>query len=80
MSTQLSQEQMQAIDNYGESIQTLGDYITAVRKIPGMYLGPLQGAGYINQIREIFLNCIETDAPLEKIEVIRSLTRISKCR
>lgn len=59
MSTQLSQEQMQAIDNYGESIQTLGDYITAVRKIPGMYLGPLQGAGYTNQIREIFQNSVD---------------------
>ncbi|WP_455099567.1 hypothetical protein [Peptostreptococcus stomatis] len=31
-------------------------------------------------MREIFLNCIETDTPLEKIEIIRNLTRISKCK
>lgn len=31
-------------------------------------------------MREIFLNCIETDMPLEKIEIIRNLTRISKCK
>lgn len=31
-------------------------------------------------MREIFLNCIETDTPLEKIEIIRNLTRVSKCK
>lgn len=31
-------------------------------------------------MREIFLNCIETDTPLEKIEIVRNLTRISKCK
>ena len=31
-------------------------------------------------MREVFLNCIETDAPLGKIEIIRNLSRISKCK
>lgn len=57
--TQLSKEQQEAIDNYGGQIKTLKDFVTAVRKRPGMYLGPLSNRGLLNMMREIFQNSID---------------------
>lgn len=52
----LTQEQIQNIQNYGNEIQTLKDFVEAVRKLPGMYIGPIGDRGFINMVREIFQN------------------------
>lgn len=55
----LDKEMQEAIDNYGDNIKTLEDFCTAVKTRPGMYLGPLSGEGYLNEIREIFQNSVD---------------------
>lgn len=55
----LTEEQKQAIDNYGKEIKTFKDHVTAVRKKPGMYIGHVGSKGYLNMMREIFQNCID---------------------
>ena len=55
----LSKEQIESIDNYGNEIKTLKDFVSAVRKRPGMYLGPISNKGLLNMMREIFQNCID---------------------
>ena len=52
----LTEEQIQNIANYGKEIQTLKDFVEAVRKKPGMYIGYLGDKGFINMFREIFQN------------------------
>lgn len=52
----LTQEQIESIQNYGDQIKTLKDFVEAVRKRPGMYIGYLGNKGFINMIREIFQN------------------------
>lgn len=60
MSKQVLDEQTkQAIDNYGKRIQTLKDFVTAVRKVPGMYITFLGDKGFLNMIREVFQNSID---------------------
>ena len=59
MGEKLNQEMMESIDNYGSRIRTLKDFVTAVRTRPGMYIGPIGNAGFLNMIREIFQNCID---------------------
>lgn len=56
---ELSDIQKQAIQTYIDEIKTLEDYVTAVRKVPGMYIGPIGNLGYLNMIREIFQNSID---------------------
>ena len=55
----ITEEQKQAIDNYGKRISTLKDFVAACRKRPGHMIGPLGGAGLLNMIREIFQNSID---------------------
>ncbi len=52
----LTQEQIENIKNYGDEIHTLKDFVEAVRKRPGMYIGPIGNRGFINMVREIFQN------------------------
>ena len=52
----LTEEQIKNIENYGNEIQTLKDFVEAVRKRPGMYIGPIGNKGFINMVREIFQN------------------------
>ena len=52
----LTQEQIDNIQNYGNEIQTLKDFVESVRKLPGMYIGPIGNRGFINMVREIFQN------------------------
>lgn len=56
---ELSKEMQQAIDNYGDDIKTLKDFVTAVRKRPGMYIGHVGTKGFKNMQREIFQNAID---------------------
>lgn len=55
----ITEEQKQAIDNYGARISTLKDFVAACRKRPGMHIGPLGGPGMLNMIREIFQNAVD---------------------
>lgn len=55
----LSEDMKRSIDTYENDISTLEDYVTAVRTIPGMYIGPIGTMGYVNMIREIFQNGID---------------------
>lgn len=55
----LTKEQMEQIDSYSQSIKTLDGLVKQVRKRPGMYIGPVGNAGYLNMIREIFQNSID---------------------
>ena len=56
MSNKLSKEMIDNIVNYGNEIKSLKDFITAVRKRPGMYIGSIGNKGLINLIREILQN------------------------
>lgn len=55
----LDKEIQEAIDNYGDDIQTLKDFQTAVRTRPGMYIGPIGVPGFLNMMREIFQNSVD---------------------
>lgn len=55
----LSAEQMKHIDSYGDNIKTIKEFVEAVRKRPGMYIGPRGSAGFLNMIREIFQNALD---------------------
>lgn len=57
--TELTEEQKKAIQSYNNEIKTLDSYVTAVRKVPGMYIGPIGNMGFLNMIREIFQNSID---------------------
>lgn len=56
---ELTAEQKAAIDNYGSEIKTLKDFVTAVRRKPGMYIGHVGVQGVINMHREIYSNSID---------------------
>lgn len=47
------------VDNYSNSIVTLKDFVTAVRKLPGMYCAGVGNAGFLSLIREIYQNSID---------------------
>ena len=57
--TELSKEMQAAIDNYGERIETLQDFVTAVKLRYSMYLGAAHAPGFLHMIREIFQNSID---------------------
>lgn len=56
VAAKMSDDMIANIKNYGEEITTLKDFITAVRKRPGMYIGSIGNKGLINLIREILQN------------------------
>jgi DNA gyrase/topoisomerase IV subunit B len=55
----LNESQIQAIENYGDRIETIKDFMTAVRKLPGMYIGFVGTRGFVTMCREIFQNSID---------------------
>lgn len=57
---ELTQEQIDAINNYSDRIKTLKDFVTSVRTRPTMYIGSLFAKGLLNSIREVFQNSIDT--------------------
>lgn len=67
----LSDEQIKAIQNYGNEIKTLKDFVEAVRKRPGMYIGYKGNLGLIRMIREVFQNAIDEvvriDSPCNRV-------------
>jgi DNA gyrase subunit B len=54
----LNNDMKAAVDNYANDIITLKDFVTAVRKRPGMYIGAANDA-ILNCIREIYQNSID---------------------
>lgn len=52
----LSKEMIDNIKSYANQIKTLKDFVTTVRKLPGMYIGSIGNAGFKNMIREIAQN------------------------
>ena len=59
MGVELTKEQKEAINNYGDEIKQLKDFQTAVRTRPGMYIGPIGNKGFLNCCREIYQNAID---------------------
>ena len=57
--SELNKSMIDNIDNYSNRINTLKDFVTAVRTRPGMYLGPLGNHGFLNMMREIFQNSVD---------------------
>lgn len=55
----LTAEQIEAIKNYADQIKTLGSFVEAVRKRPGMYIGHKGLEGFINMFREVFQNAFD---------------------
>lgn len=69
----LSKDMVESIKNYSNEIVTIGEFVDAVRQMPGMYIGHRGGRGYLNMIREIFQNSIDqlmrTDSPCDIIYI-----------
>jgi DNA gyrase/topoisomerase IV subunit B len=57
--SKLSKVQKEAIENRANEIKTIKDFVEIVRKRPGMYLGPIGNAGFLNMIREIVQNSFD---------------------
>lgn len=55
----LSKEMLENIKNYSGEIETLKDFVTAVRKRPGMYIGEIGSKGFLTMIREILQNAFD---------------------
>ncbi len=55
----LTKEQQEAIDNYGNRIKSLKDFVTACRRRPGLYIGEIGVNGILNMVRECFQNNID---------------------
>lgn len=70
----LTKEQIESIKSYGKNIQSLKDFITAVQKKPGMYIGYLGNKGFKNMIREILQNAFDEvmrkDSPANWIRIL----------
>lgn len=69
----ISQDMIDNIKNYGNEIEELKDFVTAVRLRPGMYIGGIGDLGFINMIREIIQNALDElnkeDSPCDTILV-----------
>lgn len=55
----LTQEMLENIKNYSDEIETLKDFVTAVRTRPGMYIGEIGSKGFLTMIREILQNAFD---------------------
>jgi DNA gyrase subunit B len=45
--------------DYAKKIKTIKNFADVVRKMPGMYIGYIGNAGYINMIREVYQNSMD---------------------
>lgn len=73
VSANMSEDMIANIKNYASTIHTLKDFITAVRKRPGMYIGSVGNKGLINLIREILQNGLDEinkkDSPCTMVSI-----------
>lgn len=62
------------IQDYGNSIKTMKNFVEAVRKNPGMHIGGTGNVAFVNMFREIFSNSIDElvkkKSPCDWIKVI----------
>ena len=58
-SAELTQEQIDAIDNYGNSITTMKDFVSICRRRPGYQIGAIGDRGFLNMMREVFQNSVD---------------------
>ena len=56
MSKKIQDKYQEATNNYKNEIEELTRFVDIVRKMPGMYIGPVGVQGFLNMIREIFQN------------------------
>lgn len=72
--TGLSEEFINNIENYSNDIITITEFVDAVRKRPGMYIGPLGGSGFLNMIREVFQNALDqmvsASSPCDLVKIL----------
>lgn len=59
MANNLNQAEINAIENYSDEIKTLKDFVSACRRMPGMYIGGVSNRGYLSLIREIYQNSVD---------------------
>lgn len=55
----LDESMVQNIKSYGNEIEKMKSFVDSIRKVPGMYIGHLGNAGYLNMVREVFQNSID---------------------
>ena len=55
----MNEKMKQNILNYSNEIKTIENFVDAVRKTVGQYLGYVGNKGYMNMFREIFQNSID---------------------
>ena len=55
----LTAEQRKNIDSYKNEITHIEGTINAIRRLPGMYIGPVGALGTVNMFREIFQNAVD---------------------
>ncbi len=56
---QIDDKFKEQVDSYKNKIVTLKDFVTAVRKMPGMYCAGKGNKGFLSLIREIYQNSID---------------------
>jgi hypothetical protein len=59
LANNLNQAEINAIENYSDEIKTLKDFVSACRRMPGMYIGGVSNRGYLSLIREIYQNSVD---------------------
>ena len=59
MPREIDENMKNLIDTYGDRIESVKDYISAVRKLPGMYNSKIGTGGFLNLIRECGQNCCD---------------------
>lgn len=69
----MAKNNIENIKNYAKEIETLKDFVTAVRKLPGMYIGRKGNDGFLNMIREVYQNSIDEmmkdSSPCDRVSV-----------
>lgn len=79
--SQLTKEQIEAIENYGKDIKTIENFSDSVRENPGHFLGGINNTGAMNAIREIIQNSFDelnnNESPCNyiKIEFFEGINR-----
>ena len=59
MSKSIQKKYQDSINNYANEVQSLERFVDIVRKMPGMYIGPVGLKGLINMFREILQNSVD---------------------
>ena len=58
-SKKITKELEDKILKYQDKFETMENFVDIVRKMPGMYIGPIGNQGFLNMIREILQNALD---------------------